>query len=68
MRQAIAPLHEAVQQLLPLVDKDSQAFSDYLVRERRERGKGEKEGREGGKGERVGREGWEIEGGREEEQ
>ena len=37
MRQAIAPLHEALQQLLPLADQDSQAFNDYLVREGGER-------------------------------
>ena len=36
MRQAITPLHEATQKLLPLADQDSQAFSDYLVR--RDRG------------------------------
>ena len=39
MRQAITPLHEATQKLLPLADQDSQAFSDYLVRrEVRDRG------------------------------
>ena len=39
MRQAITPLHEATQKLLPLADQDSQAFSDYLVRrEERDRG------------------------------
>lgn len=39
MRQAIPPLHEATQKLLPLADQDSQAFSDYLVRrEERDRG------------------------------
>ena len=32
MRTAIPPLHNAVQQLLPLVDKDTQAFNYYLVR------------------------------------
>jgi len=45
MRQAIAPLHEAVQQLLPLADQDSQAFNDYLVREGGE-GRQGREGRE----------------------
>jgi len=46
MRQAIAPLHEAVQQLKPLADQDSQAFNDYLVREGGEGRRG-REGREG---------------------
>jgi len=32
MRQTIVPLHGAMQQLLPLVDQDAQAFSDYEVR------------------------------------
>ena len=32
MRQAIAPLHEATEKLLPLADLDAQAFSEYLVR------------------------------------
>lgn len=31
MRVAIPPLHSATQQLIPLIDKDTQAFSSYMV-------------------------------------
>ena len=31
MRVAIPPLHQATQQLLPLVDRDTEAFGDYMV-------------------------------------
>ena len=31
MRATIKPLHEATQQLIPLIDKDTQAFNDYMV-------------------------------------
>jgi glutamate formiminotransferase / formiminotetrahydrofolate cyclodeaminase len=30
MRQAIPPLHEAVQALIPMIDADTQAFGDYM--------------------------------------
>jgi glutamate formiminotransferase/formiminotetrahydrofolate cyclodeaminase len=30
MRQAIPPLHEAVQALIPMIDADTAAFSDYM--------------------------------------
>lgn len=36
MQQTIVPLHGAMQQLLPLVDQDAQAFSDYEVKKWRE--------------------------------
>lgn len=31
MRCAIPPLHDAVQTLLPLIDRDVQAFQHYMV-------------------------------------
>ena len=31
MRVAIPPLHNASQQLIPLIDKDTQAFNSYMV-------------------------------------
>lgn len=31
MRKAIQPLHNSMQQLMPLVDKDTEAFGDYMV-------------------------------------
>ncbi len=31
MRATIAPLHTATQKLLPLIDKDTQAFTGYMV-------------------------------------
>lgn len=34
MRATIAPLHSTMQQILPLIDRDTQAFSGYMVRVR----------------------------------
>ena len=34
MRKTIGALHGNLQTMLPLVDKDSEAFADYMVRER----------------------------------
>ena len=31
MRKTIEPLHDNLQAMLPLVDKDSEAFSEYMV-------------------------------------
>ncbi len=31
MRATIKPLHTAMQQMLLMVDKDAEAFSDYMV-------------------------------------
>ena len=31
MRVTIRPLYEATQKMLPLIDKDTQAFNDYMV-------------------------------------
>ena len=31
MRATIGPLYEATQKMLPLIDKDTQAFNDYMV-------------------------------------
>ncbi len=31
MRAAIPPLNNATQQLIPLIDKDTQAFASYIV-------------------------------------
>ena len=31
MRKTIGPLHDNLQAMLPLVDKDSEAFTDYMV-------------------------------------
>ena len=31
MRATIRPLYEATQKMLPLIDKDTQAFNDYMV-------------------------------------
>ena len=31
MRIAIEPLHRAMKQMIPLVDKDTEAFTDYMV-------------------------------------
>lgn len=31
MRTAIEPLHTAMQKMLPVVDKDTDAFTDYMV-------------------------------------
>ena len=33
MRKTIGPLHDNLQAMLPLVDKDSDAFTEYMVRE-----------------------------------
>ena len=34
MRKTIGPLHDNLQKMMPLVDKDSEAFTDYMVRGR----------------------------------
>lgn len=31
MRSTIGPLYDATQKMLPLIDKDTEAFSDYMV-------------------------------------
>ena len=31
MRKTIGPLHDNLQKMLPLIDKDSEAFTDYMV-------------------------------------
>lgn len=31
MRATIEPLYDATQKMLPLIDKDTEAFSDYMV-------------------------------------
>lgn len=31
MRAAIEPLHSAMQEMIPLVDKDALAFTDYMA-------------------------------------
>ena len=31
MRSTIGPLYDATQKMLPLIDKDTEAFNDYMV-------------------------------------
>ena len=49
MRKTISPLHDNLQAMLPLVDKDSDAFTEYIPgkRGRERRREGEREGEMG---------------------
>ena len=54
MRKTSSPLHDNLQAMLPLVDKDSGAFTEYLVREGgREGGRERERGGDGIEGERF---------------
>ena len=53
MQKTISPLQDNLQAMLPLVDKDSDAFTEYLVREGGREGGRERGGRGGIEGERF---------------